>query len=64
LIQAKDFQYQGVVHLAGITAALKLPSGFKAQLPLTDDLNNYDVALSSYRGHIYPSQGIVLYFSK
>jgi hypothetical protein len=56
-------QYEGVVHLAGITAALKLPSGFKAQLPITDDLNNYNIALSSYRGHIYPSQGIVLYFS-
>ena len=56
-------QYQGVVQLAGITAALKLPSGFKAQLPLTDDLNNYNIAMSSYRGHIYPSQGIVLYFS-
>ena len=56
-------QYEGVVDLAGITAALKLPSGFKAQLPLTDDRNNYDIALSSYRGHIYPSQGIVLYFS-
>ena len=55
-------QYQGVVNLAGITAALKLPTGFKA-LPLTDDRNNYNIALSSYRGHIYPSQGIVLYFS-
>ncbi len=33
-------QYQGVVDLAGITAALKLPAGFKAQLPLTDDRNN------------------------
>ncbi len=49
--------------MAGITAALKLPSGFKAQLPLTNDRNNFDIALSSYRGHIYPSQGIVLYFS-
>ena len=49
--------------MAGITAALKLPSGFKAQLPLTDDRSNYNIALSSYRGHIYPSQGIVLYFS-
>jgi len=56
-------QYEGVVELAGITAALKLPSGIVAQLPLTDDRNNYDIALSSYRGHIYPSQGIVLYFS-
>ncbi len=24
--------------------------------------HNYNIALSSYRGHIYPSQGIVLYF--
>ena len=71
-------QYQGVVNLAGVTAALKLPTGFKAILPLTTDrisfsssnLTNYlsnqsrfDIALSSYRGHIYPSQGIVLYFS-
>ena len=56
-------QYQGVVHLAGITAALKLPAGFKAQLPLVSDRNRFDIALSSYRGNIYPSQGIVLYFS-
>src|SRR5215813_10806155 len=56
-------QYEGVVDLAGITAALKLPVGFKAQIPLIDDRTNFDIALSSYRGHIYPSQGIVLYFS-
>jgi len=56
-------QYEGVVDLAGITAALKLPSGFEAQFPLTSDKYNYDIALSSYRGHIYPSQGITLYFS-
>jgi hypothetical protein len=55
-------QYEGVVDLAGITAALKLPTGFKAQYPLTDDRTNFDIALSNYRGHIYPSQGIVLYF--
>jgi hypothetical protein len=55
-------QYEGVVDLAGITAALKLPTGFKAQYPLTDDRTNYDIALSDYRGHIYPGQGIVLYF--
>src|SRR5215831_3981698 len=55
-------QYEGVVDLAGITAALKLPAGFKAQLPLIDDRTNFDIALSNYRGHIYPSQGIVLYF--
>jgi hypothetical protein len=55
-------QYQGVVDLAGVTAALKLPAGFKAVLPLTDDRNRFDIALSNYRGHIYPSQGIVLYF--
>ena len=51
------------VDLAGITAALKLPAGFKAKLPLTDDRNRFDVASSSYRGHIYPTQGIALYFS-
>jgi hypothetical protein len=56
-------QYQGVVDLAGVTGALKLPTGFKATLPLTDDRNRFDIALSNYRGHIYPSQGIVLYFS-
>ncbi|MGC1930009.1 MAG: hypothetical protein WA667_13615, partial [Candidatus Nitrosopolaris sp.] len=56
-------QYEGVVNLAGITAALKLPHGFTAQLPLTEDSHRFDIALSSYRGHIYPSQGIVLYFS-
>ncbi|MGB6532011.1 MAG: hypothetical protein WBF33_28215 [Candidatus Nitrosopolaris sp.] len=56
-------QYEGVVDLAGITAALKLPAGFKAQVPLIDERTNFDIALSSYRGHIYPSQGIVLYFS-
>jgi len=50
-------QYEGVVNLAGITAALKLSTGFKAEYPLTDDTNNYDIALSSYRGHIYPGQG-------
>jgi hypothetical protein len=55
-------QYEGVVHLAGITAALKLPTGFKATLPLTSDRNRFDIALSDYRGHIYPGQGIVLYF--
>src|SRR5215831_1386720 len=30
-------QYQGVVNLAGVTAALKLPTGYKAMLPLTSD---------------------------
>jgi hypothetical protein len=56
-------QYEGVVDLAGVSAALKLPAGFKASLPLTSDKNSLDIALSIYRGHIYPSQGIVLYFS-
>jgi hypothetical protein len=55
-------QYEGVVDLAGVTGALKLPAGFKATLPLTSDKNRFDISLSSYRGHIYPSQGIVLYF--
>jgi hypothetical protein len=39
-----------------------LPTGFKAQYPLTDDRTNFDIALSSYKGHIYPGQGIALYF--
>jgi hypothetical protein len=56
-------QYEGVVDLAGVTGALKLPAGFKATLPLTPDKNKFDIVLSNYRGHIYPSQGIVLYFS-
>jgi hypothetical protein len=56
-------QYQGVVRLAGITAALKLPAGFEAQIPVADDRNNYGIALSSYHGNIFPSQGVVLYFS-
>src|SRR5215467_12894889 len=56
-------QYEGVVDLAGVSGALKLPAGFKATLPLTSDKNRFDIALSNYRGHIYPSQGIVLYFS-
>jgi hypothetical protein len=59
---AVALQYEGVVDLAGITAALKLPTGFKAQYPLTDDRTNFDIALSDYRGHIYPGQGVVLYF--
>ena len=59
---AVALQYQGVVNLAGVTAALKLPTGFKATLPLPSDRNRWDIALSDYRGHIYPSQGIVLYF--
>ena len=56
-------QYEGVVDLAGVTGALKLPAGFKATLPLTSDKNRFDISLSNYRGHIYPSQGIVLCFS-
>src|SRR5215469_3870748 len=56
-------QYEGVADLAGITAALKLPAGFKAEFPVADDRNNYGIALSSYRGNIFPSQGVVLYFS-
>ena len=57
-------QYEGVVDLAGVSAALKLPAGagFKASA-LNPDKNSTNIALSSYRGPIYPSQGIVLYFS-
>ncbi len=40
-------QYEGVARLAGISAALRLPSGFAAQLPLENDKNNYNIALSN-----------------
>jgi hypothetical protein len=60
---AVALRYEGVANLAGITAALKLPLGFATLFPLIDDSHTFDIALSSYRGHIYPGQGIVLYFS-
>ena len=36
---AIQLQYQGVLPLAGVTAGLKLPAGFRASNPLTDDPN-------------------------
>src|SRR5215469_15419018 len=60
---AVQLQYQGVVPLAGVTAALKLPAGFKAAYPLTDDPTRWDIALSAYRGVVLPGQGITLYFT-
>ncbi|MGB8935068.1 MAG: hypothetical protein WCC17_08180 [Candidatus Nitrosopolaris sp.] len=60
---AIQLQYQGVVKLEGVTAALKLPTGFKASIPLIDDPNRWDIALSQYRGNIIPGQGITLYFT-
>ena len=60
---AIQLQYQGVVPLAGVTAALKLPAGFKAAYPLTDDPTRWDIALSAYRGTIAVGQGITLYFT-
>ncbi|MFY9869337.1 MAG: hypothetical protein WAK17_06430, partial [Candidatus Nitrosopolaris sp.] len=59
---AIQLQYQGVVNLAGVTGALKLPTGFKATNPLIDDPNRWDIALSEYKGVIQTGQGIVLYF--
>ncbi len=59
---AIELQYEGVVQLTGITAALKLPPGFVSNLPLIHDQHRYDISFSNYRGHIYPGQGIVLYF--
>jgi hypothetical protein len=55
-------QYQGVAPLAGITAGLKLPSGFAAQLPLTDDPNNYGIALSNFYKTIGPGDSVTLCF--
>jgi hypothetical protein len=60
---AIQLQYQGVVPLSGITAALKLPTGFQASIPLTSDRNRWDIALSQYRGTILSGQGIALYFT-
>ncbi len=59
---AVELQYEGVVQLTGITAALKLPPGFVSNLPLIHDPHRYDISFSNYRGHIYPGQGITLYF--
>jgi hypothetical protein len=44
---AIQLQYQGVLALTGVTAALKLPAGFKAAYPLTDDPHRWDIALSA-----------------
>jgi hypothetical protein len=60
---ALQLQYQGVMPLTGVTAALKLPFGFKAAYPLTDDPTRWDIALSAYRGVLNPGQGITLYFT-
>ncbi|HYV52542.1 MAG TPA: hypothetical protein VE971_04540, partial [Candidatus Eisenbacteria bacterium] len=61
-ILAIQLQYQGVLPLTGVTAALKLPAGFKASVPLTDAPNRWDIALAQYRGTVVPGQGITLYF--
>jgi hypothetical protein len=45
---AIQLQYQGVLPLTGVTAALKLPAGFKATVPLTDDPHRWDIALAQY----------------
>ncbi len=58
-----SLKYKGVVQLAGITAALKLPKGFKSEFPLIHNSKRYDIAFSEYRGHIYPGEGIALYFN-
>jgi hypothetical protein len=55
-------QYQGVVPLAGISAALRLPSGFAAQLPLETDRNNYNIALSNIAGTIKPGDSVGVCF--
>ncbi len=59
---AVELQYEGAMQLIGMTAALKLPPGFVSNLPLIHDQHRYDISFSNYRGHIYPGQGITLYF--
>jgi hypothetical protein len=54
--------YEGAIDLTGISAALKLPSGFKSNLPLTHNTNRYDIAFSSWQGKISPGTTIVLNF--
>lgn len=39
------------------------PTGEPSLTGYVQQRNNYHIVLSSYRGHIYPGQGIVLYFS-
>ena len=53
---AIQLQYQGVLPLSGVTAALKLPAGFKAAYPLTADPTRWDIALSEYKGVIQTGQ--------
>jgi hypothetical protein len=55
-------QYQGVAPLTGITAGLRLPSGFQAQVPLTDNRNNYNIALSNFFHLIIPGDSVTLCF--
>jgi hypothetical protein len=55
-------QYQGVAPLAGITAGLRLPSGFEAQVPLTENRNNYNIALSNFVHLIAPGDSVTLCF--
>jgi hypothetical protein len=56
-------QYEGVVPLEGISAALRLPSGFAAQLPLETDRNDYSIALSNIAAKpIVPGDSVALCF--
>ena len=59
---ALSLQYEGVVQLAGLTAAIKLPHGFNSTLPLLHNTKRFDIAFSNYMGNIYPGQGVTLYF--
>ncbi len=59
---AVSLQYEGVVQLAGLTAAMKLPHGFNSTLPLLHNTKRFDIAFSNYIGNIYPGQGVTLYF--
>ncbi len=59
---AVTLQYEGVVQLSGLTAAMKLPKGFNSTLPLIHNTKRFDIVFSNYIGNIYPGQGVVLYF--
>jgi hypothetical protein len=53
-------QYQGVVSVGGLSAALKLPSGFQTWGQGYD--GNYNFAFSSYGRQVHPNDAIVLCF--
>lgn len=61
-VLAVVLHYEGFSVLNGVSAALKLPTGFESNLPLINHPNRYDIAFSSYQNDILPGDTIVLNF--